>query len=355
MELHIFPISENETKICSCFPWEEATESALYREYIFSRYNAVLSRIQYILSHIAIGLIFYAYPYSVLIRNIGTTYAYIFNITFHVIQLISIQIFLKISLGDPGIIKKKHSSNTETNDSTPLTSNYRRNYKHSFEPIEIDPDHAPTSFCWRCLFVRPVRAKHDYDIDACVAVFDHYSPVIGNAIGAYNHKYFVLLKALDIIVYVLCIYIMIDLLIFSIVYRYSNILGWILILLTGIYILYMLKDPVLILVYHIYLAITNQTTYELIKPHANLNTVQLLQEFRADRRHRHIRVEDANSFDEGFVGNLILFLNGYEKKVEYFYGFESEVRDMDYSDHDDYHFGNTAEEEFLSRIQLALQ
>eukprot|EP01084_Bolivina_argentea_P237943 399774_1 len=80
--------------------------SPLETEITFATYTAYVSRFQYILTQIALGIIFYSFSYSIFIRTIGTNNSYIFNIVFHVFQFVSIQIFLKVSFSDPGIIRK---------------------------------------------------------------------------------------------------------------------------------------------------------------------------------------------------------------------------------------------------------
>jgi len=42
-------------------------------------------------------------------------------------------------------------------------------------------------WCHTCHIWRPERAKHCHQMDACVHVFDHYCPWVGNAIGARNY------------------------------------------------------------------------------------------------------------------------------------------------------------------------
>jgi hypothetical protein len=44
--------------------------------------------------------------------------------------------------------------------------------------------------CETCLLMRPARAKHHYG--RCIAVFDHYCLWVGNSIGLYNMRYFLL-------------------------------------------------------------------------------------------------------------------------------------------------------------------
>jgi len=45
--------------------------------------------------------------------------------------------------------------------------------------------------CVTCRVVRPLRAKHDAETDRCIAVFDHYCPWVGNAVGKGNRHYFI--------------------------------------------------------------------------------------------------------------------------------------------------------------------
>ncbi|OQR81724.1 palmitoyltransferase ZDHHC17-like [Thraustotheca clavata] len=44
--------------------------------------------------------------------------------------------------------------------------------------------------CTTCLQRRPLRSKHDAELNMCVARFDHYCPFVANAVGANNHNYF---------------------------------------------------------------------------------------------------------------------------------------------------------------------
>ena len=73
--------------------------------------------------------------------------------------------------------------------------------------ILIDPDAAPTNFCWRCKFIRPIRSKHCYDCDRCVTKFDHHCPMVGNCVAARNHRFFVLFMSAQTIVVLWAFYI----------------------------------------------------------------------------------------------------------------------------------------------------
>ncbi|KDO25919.1 hypothetical protein SPRG_08860 [Saprolegnia parasitica CBS 223.65] len=44
--------------------------------------------------------------------------------------------------------------------------------------------------CTTCVQRRPLRSKHDAELNMCVARFDHYCPFVANAVGANNHNYF---------------------------------------------------------------------------------------------------------------------------------------------------------------------
>lgn len=49
--------------------------------------------------------------------------------------------------------------------------------------------------CPTCTCVRPLRSKHDPAIGRCVRKFDHYCPLVWNAVGEDNQAYFVLFCA----------------------------------------------------------------------------------------------------------------------------------------------------------------
>ncbi|RHY33517.1 hypothetical protein DYB32_001591 [Aphanomyces invadans] len=44
--------------------------------------------------------------------------------------------------------------------------------------------------CTTCIQRRPLRSKHDAELNGCVARFDHFCPFVANAVGANNHTYF---------------------------------------------------------------------------------------------------------------------------------------------------------------------
>ncbi|GAA6052599.1 hypothetical protein JCM3770_006395 [Rhodotorula araucariae] len=46
------------------------------------------------------------------------------------------------------------------------------------------------NFCLTCLVRRPLRSKHSYATERCVARFDHYCPWVWNDIGVDNHRQF---------------------------------------------------------------------------------------------------------------------------------------------------------------------
>lgn len=61
----------------------------------------------------------------------------------------------------------------------------------------------PPQLCHSCHIVKPPRSKHCRVNRKCVLVFDHYCPFVGNAIGMYNHLYFVL-YLLFVVMSVIC-------------------------------------------------------------------------------------------------------------------------------------------------------
>ncbi|GAA5877540.1 hypothetical protein JCM3774_005900 [Rhodotorula dairenensis] len=51
------------------------------------------------------------------------------------------------------------------------------------------------NFCLTCMVRRPLRSKHSFATDRCIAKFDHYCPWVWNDVGVNNHRQFLLFVA----------------------------------------------------------------------------------------------------------------------------------------------------------------
>lgn len=261
--------------------------SALEREVLFARIRTYSVRIQYISWNIAATVLLYLFPDSLLNQYIIHDKFY-YNLIFHGIQVFAILFYFITSFMDPGyvpqpknnaILSPQDNEDDEHRESSVFIAEEDLKLEDWNKNIVIDPDNAPANFCWRCKFVRPLRSKHCYDCDRCVAKFDHHCPMVGNCVGGRNHRYFLLFMMAQTIVVVWAFYMSLNTLFkMDLLYSYRNssfvdqdtesrsVAGWIFRILFFICMFFALFVVVGLSGFHCYLASTNQTTYEMIKP-----------------------------------------------------------------------------------------
>nr|XP_009413042.1 PREDICTED: protein S-acyltransferase 10-like isoform X2 [Musa acuminata subsp. malaccensis] len=116
--------------------------------------------------------------------------------------------------------------------------------------------------CTYCNIIQPPRAKHCHDCDKCVLQFDHHCVWLGTCIGQGNHCRFwwYIFEETILCVWTVVLYI---------TFLHSEIVkAWwkdfIAIVLLAL-LLFCLIFLLLLLVFHSYLALTNQTTYEMVR------------------------------------------------------------------------------------------
>jgi len=102
------------------------------------------------------------------------------------LQLCAWVFFLLTWRGDPGDLGEKTAH-----------GGLRRAYDAYFDGL-VRPGGAACAggggraLCHSCHIVKPPRSKHCRVRRTCVATFDHYCPYVGNTVGLYNYRWFVL-------------------------------------------------------------------------------------------------------------------------------------------------------------------
>lgn len=158
---------------------------------------------------------------------------------------------------------------------------------------EVAKETSVSRYCRVCCTIQPMRTKHCYMCGRCVRKFDHHCPWLGNCVGERNHKFFWLFLLTESLLLVWAIKIT-----WSSLQWHMSLEHWVkanaLDLICFFVVTVATVGTIMLLVYHTYLMLTGQTTWEQVS------------------RHRIMYLKDlevlTNPFDEGCCKNLSVFL-----------------------------------------------
>uniref|UniRef100_A0A2K5TZA4 Palmitoyltransferase n=1 Tax=Macaca fascicularis TaxID=9541 RepID=A0A2K5TZA4_MACFA len=199
-------------------------------------------------------------------------------LTFLLLVLGSLLLYLAVSLMDPGYVNAQPQPQEELKE----------------EQTAMVPPAIPLRRCRYCLVLQPLRARHCRECRRCVRRYDHHCPWMENCVGERNHPLFVVYLALQLVVLLWGLYLAWSGLQFfqpwGLWLRYSG-------LLFATFLLLSLLSLVasLLLASHLYLVASNTTTWEFISSH----------------RIAYLRQRPGNPFDRGLTRNLAHFFCGW--------------------------------------------
>lgn len=159
-------------------------------------------------------------------------------------------------------------------------------------------------FCSSCSLITPVRGKHCYVCGGCVSKFDHHCPFVGNCVGGKNHVRFWWFLAVEECILLWSLFVFIDTFSYSPSEWSSYLVRMALCGFALVWLLVVLS----LLSFHSYLALTNQTTLEVVRGQRQAIRRRMMdsQHPDLDNARHHLRGQ-APSFDEGWRTNLYYF------------------------------------------------
>ncbi|GKZ01290.1 hypothetical protein MPSEU_001080000 [Mayamaea pseudoterrestris] len=146
----------------------------------------------YVKAQVVFNLVFYFYVLCPLLDpGAGVLWDYMgLQIVTLVLYAITFYTLYKTHTTNPGRL-------TAADDAT--TQYWRKMYEQTLEGCATTDDGSQQSatnhmnnLCHTCHIVKPPRSKHDRYTHACVLLFDHHCPFVGNTVGLYNYKWFYL-------------------------------------------------------------------------------------------------------------------------------------------------------------------
>ncbi|KAM4877170.1 palmitoyltransferase ZDHHC12 isoform 2-T2 [Thomomys bottae] len=105
-------------------------------------------------------------------------------LTFLLLVLGSLLLYLAVSLMDPGYVNTQPQPQEDSKE----------------EQTAMVPQAIPLRRCRYCLVLQPLRARHCRDCRRCVRRYDHHCPWMENCVGERNHPLFVAYLALQLVV-----------------------------------------------------------------------------------------------------------------------------------------------------------
>ncbi|XP_024417923.1 palmitoyltransferase ZDHHC12 isoform X3 [Desmodus rotundus] len=106
-------------------------------------------------------------------------------LTFLLLVLGSLLLYLAVSLMDPGYVNVQPQPQEEDKE----------------EQTAMVPQAIPLRRCRYCMVLQPLRARHCRECRRCVRRYDHHCPWMENCVGERNHPLFVAYLALQLVVW----------------------------------------------------------------------------------------------------------------------------------------------------------